>query len=381
MLGAVGVRPRAIGACGVLAALALAGCGTTGSTGVNISGKTLTIYASQPPGTTGGQAAADVIDAEQLAFKQSGAKAGSFTLAFKVLHSGEISAHARAAIQDQSAIAYLGEIEPGTSQISVEITNQLDLLEVSPTDTAVYLTQSTPAVSGAPSKYYPSSSSYHQTFARVVPTTIQEAQAIVSKMQALHVSSVYIESDGSPYGASIAAEVRSAAPSHGLTVASSAAGAGAVFYGGNSASAAATAIKQAAAAGSAKLFVPSALYDSSFVANLGPTVAARLYVSTPGFAPGSLPASASSFESAFKFTYGHAPAPEAIFGYEAMSAVLAVLREAGSAANQRATVVKDFLAIKDRQSVLGTYSLHNGDTSLAPFTFAQVRGGQLVPGS
>jgi len=368
------VRPRAICACAIAAALGLAGCGTTGATGVNVTGKTLTIYASQPPGTTGGQAAVDVIDAERLAFKQAGGKVGSFALTFHVLHAQELSEHARQAIQDQTAIAYLGEIEPGTSQISVQITNQLDLLQVSPTDTAIYLTQSTPA--------YPSSSSYHQTFARVVPTTAQEAQAIVSKMQALHASSVYIESDGSPYGASVAAEVRSDAPSHGLTIASSAAGAGAVFYGSNSAVAAATALKQAAAAGSAKLFVPSALYDSSFVAGLGSSVAGRLYVSTPGFAPSQVPASASSFVSAFQSSYGHAPAPEAIFGYEAMSSVLAVLREAGAGANQRATVVKDYLALKDRQSVLGTYSLHNGDTSLTqPFTFARVRGGQLVAGS
>ena len=376
------VRPRAICACAIAVALGLAGCGTTGATGVNVTGKTLTIYASQPPGTTGGQAAVDVIDAERLAFKQAGGKVGSFALTFHVLHAQELSEHARQAIQDQTAIAYLGEIEPGTSQISVQITNQLDLLQVSPTDTAIYLTQSTPAVSGAPSKYYPSSSSYHQTFARVVPTTAQEAQAIVSKMQALHASSVYIESDGSAYGASVAAEVRSDAPSHGLTIASSAAGAGAVFYGSNSAVAAATALKQAAAAGSAKLFVPSALYDSSFVAGLGSSVAGRLYVSTPGFAPSQVPASASSFVSAFQSSYGHAPAPEAIFGYEAMSSVLAVLREAGAGANQRATVVKDYLALKDRQSVLGTYSLHNGDTSLTqPFTFARVRGGQLVAGS
>lgn len=380
MRGAARVRPRSTWVLAVGAALALAGCGATGGSAVNVSGHRLTIYASQPPGATGGQAAADVIDAERLAFERSGGKVGSFTVAFQVLHQGELSGHARTAIQDKTAIAYLGEVEPGTSQDSVPITNQLDLLQVSPTDTAVYLTRSTPAVPNAPGKYYPSSSNYDQTFARVVPTTVQEAQAIVAKMQSLHVGSVMIESDGSPYGASIAAEVRSDAPSHGLTIASSAASAGAVFYGGNSATAATTALKQAAAAGSAKLFVPSALYDGSFVSGLGPAAQGRLYVSTPGFAPGSEPATATGFVSAFQQAYGHAPAPEAIFGYEAMSAVLAVLRQAGSHANQRATVVKDFLGLSKRQSVLGTYSLHDGDTSLAPFAFARVSGGKLVPG-
>ena len=71
---------------------------------------------------------------------------------------------------------------------------------------------------------------------------------------------------------------------------------------------------------------------------------------------------------------------QAIFGYEGMSAILAVLREAGPQANNRATVVHDFLAIKNRQSVLGTYSISStGDTSISPFVFSRVRQGKLVP--
>jgi hypothetical protein len=70
--------------------------------------------------------------------------------------------------------------------------------------------------------------------------------------------------------------------------------------------------------------------------------------------------------------------PQAIFGYEAMSAVLAVLRQAGIGAGTRSTVVTDFRTLHDRQSVLGTYSLSSGDTNLAPFVFGRARGGALV---
>ena len=55
--------------------------------------------------------------------------------------------------------------------------------------------------------------------------------------------------------------------------------------------------------------------------------------------------------------------PQAIFGYEAMSAVLAVLKQAGTGAGSRATVVSDFRTLHDRQSVLGTYSISSGDTT------------------
>jgi branched-chain amino acid transport system substrate-binding protein len=60
--------------------------------------------------------------------------------------------------------------------------------------------------------------------------------------------------------------------------------------------------------------------------------------------------------------------------------VLAVLKEAGTSANNRTTVVHDFFSIKNRQSVLGTYSINsNGDTSIAPFVFSRLQSGQLVP--
>jgi ABC-type branched-subunit amino acid transport system substrate-binding protein len=376
------LRPRALSVCAVLGLFAVAGCSSSGNSAVSVTGSTLTIYGSRAPGAASGQAATDVLDAEQLAWRQNGAKVGKFTVSFVKLNGAELSDNPRTAVQNQSAIAYLGETEPGTSQVSVQITNELDLLQVSPTDTASYLTQATPAVPGAPGTYYPSGSSYHETFARVVPNTAKEAQAIVAKMQALHLSKLYVNDDQQPYGATIAQEVRADAPGHGLTVQSSPSGADAVFYGGNSVAPAAAAVSRAAdASPAAKLFVPSALYDTSFVTGLSAAARHNLYVSSPGFTAATLTPGGKQFEAEFASAFGHAPAPQAIFGYEAMKAVLAVLKDAGTAANDRAAVVSDFRSIKDRPSVLGTYSIVNGDTTIAPFIFARVRGGTLVPAS
>ena len=148
----VGLSPRRFGvpaAC--LAAVALAGCSTAPSnnTAVIVKGNTLTIYATQPPGAATA-VDADVLDAEKLALQQAGSKSGKFTLRLKVLHESTVSADARTAISDNTAIAYLGEIPPGTSGASVQITNQVGLMQISPTDTAVYLTQPTAAVPGSP---------------------------------------------------------------------------------------------------------------------------------------------------------------------------------------------------------------------------------------
>ena len=53
-------------------------------------------------------------------------------------------------------------------------------------------------MSGSPSTFYPSRSTYHETFARVVPTTAQEAEAITAEMHSLGLTKLYVADDGSP---------------------------------------------------------------------------------------------------------------------------------------------------------------------------------------
>lgn len=370
------------------AALALAGCSTTGASksSISVSGSTLTVYASQPPGGSGGQEAADMLDAEQLALQQAGGKAGKFTVRLVKLDGHRLSDNARTAIEDQSSIAYLGELQPGTSQIPVEITNQRGLLVVSPADTAVYLTQPIPPVSSSPTSFYPARSTYDETFARVVPNTGMEAKAIVAEMQAQHVSRLYVASDGGQYGAAVAQEVRQDAKAAGLSLVNAPAGADGVFYGASVVSPAARTTatqaldKAAAASPSAKLFVPSGLYDQSFVTGLSHGAGQRLYLSSPGFLPQKLPAPGHTFVSDFRRSFGHLPVPQAVFGYEAMSALLYVLERAGVHANERATVVTDFRQLKDPpNSAIGPYSINGGDPNIAPFIFARVRDGKLAP--
>jgi len=389
------VRTRAASLCAGLSLIGLAACGnaTTGRSQVTISGSQLTIYASQPPGGSGGQSATDTLEAEQMALSQVGSRAGKFKLKLVKLDGRELSDNARTAISDPTAIAYLGELVPGTSQTSVQILNQQGLLEVSPADTAVYLTQPTAAVPGAPTKFYPTHSTYHQTFARMVPNSGPEAKALVAEMRSRQVNRVYIASDQGPYGAALALQVAQAARAAGLAAtpgpatetAIQASGASALFYGATLDSPDAARSARALLDGvsgslpSVKLYVPSGLYDDRFVAGLTSATQQRLIVSTPGFLNSGLGAAGQKFVSDFRSTYGHAPLPQAIFGYEAMAAVLAVLDQAGANAANRGAVVADFEGLKNRQSVLGTYSINGGDPSLAPFVFARAQGGKLVP--
>ncbi len=366
-----------------LAALAVAGCSQTGSSSsssaVTISGNSLTIYISDPASLHSDAAAQDVVNAERMAFKAQQSEVKDYKLRLYVLND-KPSYNARAAIINKTTIAYLGEIQPGVSDQTVGITNALDVLQVSPTDTALELSQATPAVSDAPKTYFESWGTYGRTFARVVPSSAEEAKAQVTEMKSVGVSGLYVTDDGSDYGKAIADAVRADAKDAGITLSSSLSGASGDFYGAQSPVAAAKFFNHVSAgAPTAKLFGPSSLNSSAFTAAISSSVH-NLYVSIPGFLPADLPAEGKTFVADFKTAYGHTPNTEAIFGYEAMSAVLRVLQHDGTNANNRTSVVKAFLAQRDVPSVLGTYSIDSGgNTSLNAFVFAHMSGGKLVP--
>jgi ABC-type branched-subunit amino acid transport system substrate-binding protein len=369
---------RRLGA-GVAVAALVAGCSTTGSSSsstVVAKGSTLVIYLSQPPSPNPVQK--QVLEAEQLACQQLTGSISGTSLSVKCDTVGdrELSDNARAAIQDESSIAYVGEIEPGDSEQTLGITNALDLPQVSPTDTAVELTQAVSAVPGSPANYYEAASTYGRTFARIAPTSAQEAQAALAQMKKLGVRNLYVTGDTSDYGNALQAAVRSDASAQGITVNNSEAAVDAIFYAGDSPSAAERyAASASSTAVSAKLFLPSALAGLNFSTGDWSRFKA-VYVSEPG-APSSAD---KSFVSQFSSRYG-SPDPQAAYGYAAVQAIIHVLHEAGKSANNRGTVVKGLHELRNFSSVVGPISISSsGASSLGPsaFVFRQVRGGTLA---
>ena len=365
-------------ACVATAAM-LAGCGTSSSSSsssVTAVGHTLDIFISEPSGIASNRLQQNVVDAERLAFKQDSGQVHDYGLRLVVVRKPKISDNARAAIQDTSSIAYLGELAPGETEQTAGIANALDLLTVSATDNALELAQSTPAVSGAPSKYFESLSSYGYSFARVVASSQQEA-AFDAHAIAATGGPVYIANDGSDYGRALAHAVSQAAPKYKLTVSASAAGAKAIFDAAASPSAAARFLNAAATSNPrAQLFGPSALYSPTFTAALSAAARSRMHVSVPGIPTRQLNGAGRTFRADFAATYRHEPSATAIFGYAAMAALLHVIAGQGENANDRAKVIKGFLSIKDLPSVLGPYSIDaGGNTSLTHFVLLRQGGG------
>jgi branched-chain amino acid transport system substrate-binding protein len=75
------------------------------------------------------------------------------------------------------------------------------------------------------------------------------------------------------------------------------------------------------------------------------------------------------------------PDPYAIYGYEAMSLMLDAIKRASQSGGDitKKAVVDAIFSTKDRNSVLGTYSIDkNGDTSLTDYGLYKIVAGKLV---
>ena len=238
-----------------------------------------------------------------------GPRSGKFTLRLIPLHGNELSDNARTAIQDQTAIAYLGEIEPGTSQISVRDHQRAGAARGEPhrhrrvpDPGHARRSAARPATTTRPA---PATT---QTFARVVPTTAQEAKAIVAEMQsaALDASSTWPTTAVPTAPRSPHEVTQDASRRRALGLRLHRRRRRLLLRPALDAAAATRAFDAAAAANpSAKLFVPSALYADTFAAGLSARRQQNLYVSSPGFAASDLPAAGQQFVTSFRSAYGH----------------------------------------------------------------------------
>jgi len=106
-------------------------------------------------------------------------------------------------------------------------------------------------------------------------------------------------------------------------------------------------------------------------------VASKVKVTVATLSPDEYPAEGQEFFKEFAEKYGDDnPDPYAIYGYEAMRLALDAIERSGT--GEKADIVKALFDTKDRDSVLGTYSIdENGDTTLTDYGVYTVDGGEL----
>ncbi len=385
--------------------------GNSGSSGTSSEAKTVTVYSSLPlQGASRVQTEA-VNNGAKLALEQSNNKAGNTNITVKYVPLDDSTAqagnwtpeaesgNARKAAQDKSTAFYLGTFNSGAAAIAIPILNEAGVPMVSPANTAVGLTTNQPGSNpGEPDKYYPSGT---RNYTRIVPKDTIQGAALATLMKQDGCTKVQLTNDKEVYGAGLGKNVELAAKTVGLTIISNeaidknaanyrslaqkakAAGANCFLYTGITANNAVQLYKDfAAALPDAKLYGPDGVAESGFAnpkdGGIPTSLDSRVKVTVATLSPDQYPPEGQDFFKAYTAKYGEDnPDPYAIYGYEAMKLGLDAI--ARSKTGDKADIIKALFATKDRQSVLGTYSIdENGDTTLTDYGVYDIKDGQLT---
>jgi branched-chain amino acid transport system substrate-binding protein len=392
--------------------LAVAACGddddTTGSSGDG-GAKTLKIYSSLPLQGAQRPQTTDMVKGIELALEQAGNKSGNFRIEYESLDDSTAQAgawtpeattsNARKAAQDDATALYIGEFNSGASAISIPVLNEAGVPQISPANTAVGLTSDEPgADAGEPDKYYPTG---QRTYMRIVPKDTIQGAALATVMKEDGCTKVQMTNDKEVYGAGLAKNIQSSADAQGLEIISNDAidknapnyrslaskakdaGADCFIYSGITANNAVQLYKDfAAALPNAKLYGPDGVAETGFVdpkeGGIPAEVASKVQVSVATLSPDEYPPDGQEFFQAFRDKYDEPnPNPYAIYGYEAMRLALDAIER--SETGEKEDILAALFETKDRESVLGTYSIdENGDTTLSDYGVYTIEGGELV---
>ncbi len=400
---------------GLLAALAaaplLSGCAASPSADVaEATGGDLSVYSSLPLQGPQAPLAEQLVGGEKLALYEAGGRAGAYKVAFDSLddaepksgswNDGVTSTNAKLAAQDTSTIAYLGELDSAATAVSLPLINGAGILQISAASPYVGLTSSLDAGQDEPERFYPSGK---RTFARLQPGDPVEAAAMVQLLRSLGVHSVYVladeegassdafqlpltellASDAQHAGIAIAAN-ESIGTSAGAVYSEAirkiiASGAQAVFISSEGGAGVVALWRQLHSADShLKLLGSSTMATEAFSSQLGAAATAS-YLATPLLATDMYPRAAQHVLSAYRKTFGRQAGPEALYGYEAMNLVLDAIRAAGSHGDDRDTITERVLHTRDRDSVIGSYSIEaSGETTLRRYAVDSVVDGRPV---
>ena len=207
------------------AALALPGClGGGDEEPARLSGNVATVYTSVPRHGVSVSAAEQVLAGERRALAERGARAGGIRVRLRELpatddrdhpwNPGLVAANAQRAADDPTAMAYLGELDYGATAVSLPITNDAGLLQVSPSDGLTSLIRRPPGRPRAgPERYYPTE---RRTFVRIGPSDLDEAEALVDRLGAFGARRVAVVFDREIYGRELAGQLTTLARRAGI---------------------------------------------------------------------------------------------------------------------------------------------------------------------
>jgi branched-chain amino acid transport system substrate-binding protein len=396
----------------IAAVVALGGCGAHRMPAGRIAGDDLTVYAGVPMQGASSVTAVAILNGATLALEQMHGQIGRYRIALKPLDDatthrgqwdpGQTTTDAHQVVTDPTAIGYIGDLNSGASAVSIPILNRAEIAQISPLNTAVGLTSgASGAAPGEPDKYYPTGL---RTYARNVPNDTVQAAVQVKLQQSFGCTKTYVVDDGEVDGQDTANSFVLAAQAAGLDVVGTqeydphatdytafasgiaSTGADCILISAITDSNAVLVTEQLAAAlPAARLFGVAGLAETTYAdpakGGIPVELDPRVLITAAPLAPSLYPPSGRRFLADYTALFG-TPELYAIFGYDAMTLMLEAISRAthgGRSTAQRSKVVKEIFSTRDRDSVLGPYTIDSGgDTSLNTYGVWRIVDGKLV---
>ena len=336
----------------------LVGCGgerDAVTAGGRVAGDNLTVYSSVPRPDRG--VGRDMTDATKLAIAESGGRAGEYGINFVSVDEGSLGAQdprripakaAEQAIRDAQVIAVIGAVRSDAALTMLPLFNAAGVLLASPG--AGYAGFTEPVAPGEPERWYPSG---RDTFARVIPDDLEQAQAL---LRAAGDGPVAVEAEAGKVPEALAAALEEA----GAQLVDDVARADAVIYAGNDVrSAVGVAESLAREAPRARLVFPDELTRAGLAERLPAAARRRAVFVSSAPEPGSTP-ELEAFEAAFEESFERAPDPYAVLAYRATQGVLQAIAEGGRRSNLRRVVAERYLALAPAPEGFTTFRVRGG---------------------
>lgn len=378
------------------AALGACGGGETADAGGGDASKGVTVYSSLPMQGASKDTAKSIENSIKLAFAESDYRPRGIKIDYRPLDNStaqaggwdpqQTAANARKVAQDESTLVYLAEYNSGAAAVSIPITNEVGLTQLSATNSYVGLTTNEPgSTAGEPGKYYPSG---ERTFFRVAPRDSIQSRAGVTLMRQDGCTKVAVANDKETYGLGLTRGIQQEADAARLEIVSNEGiektsanhrayaaslggkGADCFYFAGITANGAVQLMNDVASAlPDAKLYGSDGICESGFLSlakgGVPAGVAKRVKCTVATLDLESYPGG-SAYLSAYRAAYGdETPDPWSIYWYEAAKLVADTIAEGGTDRESFRAILR---GTEDRESVLGRYSFdENGDSTLTTY--------------
>jgi branched-chain amino acid transport system substrate-binding protein len=315
-----------------------------------------------------GHAGADAAEAVRLAVEDAGSAVEPVVLdAGPGICGRNVPGNAARAAADASVIAYVGELHSAATEVSLPMLEAAGVPHVSFANTFRRLVG--------------------RSFVNVMPTDERQAAALVGWMAESGVARPFLVDDGEDYGADMRWLVHRALAASGLGVAGATrlnggrpevAPADGIFLGAAVDERTASVLAEVhGQAPGALLFGMEGLLADELAESLPAEVAARLRVTAGPACATQLPQAGQDLTARLRERVGHDPDAHAVYAYEAASLVLDAHTRVG---DDRAALMAELRATRDRDSAIGRYGLDElGATTLPAAGRLRVEDGRFVP--